>query len=305
MLVSGLNLLTQNRLAYLYVLIGAALWGIIGLFVEELSDAGFTSLQIVTLRVVSAAVMLTVYLALTNPDLLKINIKDSFSFVGTGIFSIVFFNWCYFTAIDEISLSIAVILLYTGPAFVVILSWMFFGESMTMRKILALVLTLMGCVLVVNIFPLDVASLNIFGLLTGLGSGFGYALYSIFGKYALRKYESLTVITYTFLFASAVLLPANGIFIEPARLASPGIWPVILGLGLFPTAVAYLLYTTGLSMVESSRASIAATFEPVVATLIGVFVFDEFLTTYQWFGIFLVLIAVVLIQLKRKKVTGT
>ncbi len=277
----------------------------IGIFVEELSGAGFTSLQIVTLRIVSAAVMLTVYLAVKNPELLKIDVKDSFSFVGTGIFSIVFFNWCYFTAIDEISLSIAVILLYTGPAFVVILSWMLFGEPMTNRKILALLLTLMGCVLVVNIFPLDIQSLNLFGLLVGLGSGFGYALYSIFGKYALRKYKSLTVITYTFLFASAVLLPASGIFIEPGQLSSPRVWPVILGLGFFPTVVAYLLYTTGLSMVESSRASIAATFEPVVATLIGVFVFDEFLTVYQWFGIFMVLAAVILIQLKRKKVTGT
>lgn len=300
-----MNFLTKNRLAYLYVLLGAALWGIIGIFVEELSRAGFTPLQIVTLRVVSAAIMLTVYLALKNPGLLKIEVRDSFSFVGTGIFSIVFFNWCYFTAIDEISLSVAVILLYTGPAFVVILSWILFGEPMTSRKIVSLLLTLTGCVLVVNIFPLDVQSLNIFGLLVGLGSGLGYALYSIFGKHALRKYESLTVITYTFLFASAVLLPASGIFIEPRQLSQPRVWPLILGLGFFPTVVAYLLYTTGLSMVESSRASIAATFEPVVATLIGVFVFNEFLTVYQWFGIFMVLAAVVLIQLKRKKVTGT
>lgn len=304
-LESDLNFLTKNRLAYLYVLMGAALWGIIGIFVEDLSRAGFTSLQIVTLRVVSAAIMLTVYLALKNPGLLKIEIRDSFSFVGTGIFSIVFFNWCYFTAIDEISLSIAVILLYTGPAFVVILSWILFGEPMTSRKIIALLLTLAGCLLVVNIFPLNIQSLNFFGLLVGLGSGFGYALYSIFGKHALRKYESLTVITYTFLFASAVMLPVSGIFIEPDQLSSPRVWPVIVGLGFFPTVVAYLLYTTGLSMVESSRASIAATLEPVVATFVGVLVFDEFLTVYQWLGILLVLAAVVLIQLKRKKVTGT
>lgn len=290
---------TSNRLAYIYVLIGAALWGIIGLFVDALSQAGFTSLQIVTLRVVSAAVMLTFFLAIKDPKLLKIDIKDSFSFIGTGIFSIVFFTWCYFTAIEEVSLSIAVILLYTGPAFVTLLSWILFGEPMTKRKISALLFTLVGCALVIKVIPTSDQRISLYGFLVGLGSGFGYALYSIFGKHALKKYQSLTVITYTFIFASAVMLPVSGFSIQTEELTSVYIWWQILGLGFFPTALAYMLYTTGLSMIESSRASITATVEPVVATLLGVFVFNEILTIYQIIGIVLILVAVVLIQLKK------
>ncbi len=295
----------SNRLAYIYVLIGAALWGIIGLFIDALSQAGFSSLQIVTLRVVSAAVMLVCFLAAKSPELLKIDLKDSLSFIGTGIFSIVFFNWCYFTAIEEISLSVAVILLYTGPAFVAILSRIFFGESLTKRKVGALVVTLIGCALVVKLVPVGDQKLSWYGILVGLGSGFGYALYSIFGKHALKKYESLTVITYTFVFASAVLLPTSGLTIEFDQLASKHIWLQILGLGFFPTALAYMLYTQGLSMIESSRASITATIEPVVATLIGVWVFDELLTSYQIIGMLLILTAVVLIQLKRRRFSPT
>lgn len=296
---------SQNRLAYIYVLVGAALWGLIGLFIDELSQAGFSALQIVTLRVVSAAVMLIIYLAAKNPALLKIDLKDSFSFIGTGIFSIVFFNWCYFTAIEEVSLSIAVILLYTGPAFVAVLSRVIFKEPLTNRKVGALILTLLGCALVIKVIPFTDQHISWFGILVGLGSGFGYALYSIFGKHALKKYESLTVITYTFIFASVVLLPVSGITIEADQLASSHVWWQILGLGFFPTALAYMLYTTGLSMIESSRASITATIEPVVATLLGVFVFSEMLTIYQVMGILLVLTAVVLIQLKRKRVSIT
>jgi len=293
----------SNRLAYIYVLLGAALWGIIGLFVDALSQAGFTALQIVTLRVVSAAVMLTLFLAIKDPKLLKIDLKDSLSFIGTGIFSIVFFTWCYFTAIEEVSLSIAVILLYTGPAFVTLLSWLIFGEPLTRRKIGALLLTFVGCALVIKLIPFSDQRISWYGFLVGLGSGFGYALYSIFGKHALKKYKSLTVITYTFIFASAVMLPVSGLGIETGQLSSFNVWWNILGLGLLPTALAYLLYTTGLSMVESSRASITATIEPVVATLLGVFVFNEILTIYQVFGIVLVLVAVVLIQLKKPQVT--
>lgn len=296
---------SQNRLAYIYVLLGAALWGIIGLFIDALSQAGFSSLQIVTLRVVSATVMLVIFLVLKDPKLLKIDLRDSLSFIGTGIFSIVFFNWCYFTAIEEVSLSVAVILLYTGPAFVAVLSRIFFGEPLTKRKIGALLVTLIGCMLVVKLVPVGDQKLSWYGILVGLGSGFGYALYSIFGKHALKKYESLTVITYTFVFASAVLLPTSGLTIEFDQLASANVWYQIVGLGFFPTALAYMLYTQGLSMIESSRASITATIEPVVATLIGVWVFDELLTSYQIIGMLLILTAVVLIQLKRRRISAT
>ena len=282
----------------MYVFLGAALWGIIGLFFEELSQAGFSALQIVTLRVVCATAMLVCFLTVINPQLLKIDLTDSMSFIGTGIFSTVFFNWAYFTAIEEVSLSVAVILLYTGPAFVVILSRIFFKEPITSRKIGALVLTLLGCLLVVKVFPSGVEHISWYGILVGLGSGFGYALYSIFGKHALKKYHPLTVITYTFVFASAVMVPASGITISTANLQSAHVWMNILGLGFFPTALAYYLYTMGLSMVESGRASIAATVEPLVATLLGVFVFNDVLTAFQIVGMLLVLAAVVLIQFK-------
>lgn len=284
----------------MYVLLGASLWGIIGLFIQALYGAGFSAFQIVTLRVVSAALMLTLYLLIWKPSLLKVEWKDLLSFVGTGIFSIVFFNWAYFTAIEAVSLSVAVILLYTGPAFVVVLSRLVFGEPLTLRKAAALGLTLAGCVLVAGVIPLHTHHLSWYGLLVGLGAGFGYALYSIFGKYALRKYDPLTVITYTFLFASAFMLPVSGWSLHPGQWSAGYVWPLILGLGFFPTALAYGLYTKGLSMVESGRASVTATIEPVVATLLGVWVFRESLSVYQLTGMALVLAAVVLIQFRKR-----
>ena len=120
---------------------------------------------------------------------------------------------------------------------------------MTARKIAALALTLLGCVLVIKVFPITADRISWYGLLVGLGSGFGYALYSIFGKHALKKYNSLTVITYTFVFASVVLLPTSGVTIEIGQLSSVDVWYYIIGLGFFPTVLAYMLYTQGLSMI--------------------------------------------------------
>lgn len=245
--------------------------------------------------------MLVAYLAVVNPDHLKIKLKDTPIFIGTGILSMVFFNWCYFTAIEEVSLSIAVMLLYTGPSFVIILSRLFFKEYLNLPKIIALFLTAFGCMLVVQLFPLSNKTISIYGLLVGLGSGFGYALYSIFGKIALRKYSILTIITYTFIFASVVLLPVSGISIDADLVLRRDNILSVLGLGLLPTVIAYLLYTKGLSMIESGKASITATVEPVVATTVGVYVFNEVLTLFQLIGILLIISAVIILQIKREE----
>jgi len=285
-------------LPYIYIAAAAALWGGIGIFVHALDKAGFSSLQIVALRVGVAAIFFMIYIGVTNPALFRIKALDSLYFVGTGILSISFFNWCYFTAIQETSLSVAVILLYTGPAFVVILSRVFFNERFTVQKLLALLFTLVGSVLVVELLPYTANGISAYGILVGLGAGFGYALYSIFGKSALEKYSVLTILFYTFLMASIAMIPVSGLHKpEMIQLVSEPhniMW--ISGIGIFPTVLAYLLYTRGLSKIEAGKASITAMMEPIAASLIGIFLFGEILTLLQVSGILLVLFSVVLIQ---------
>lgn len=289
----------ERSLPYLLVAAAAILWGGIGIFIEALDRMGFSSMQIVALRVGSATVMLFAYLLIRNRSLLRIDLSDAHYFLGTGVLSIAFFNWCYFTAIKELSVSVAVILLYSGPAFVVIMSRIFFGEPMTKTKILALLLTIAGCALVVELIPIQVQSISWYGILMGLGSGFGYALYSMFGKMAQKKYATLTILFYTFLTASIVMLPLSGI-LAPQNISlidGPAfLWT--LGLGLLPTVLAYLLYTEGLSRIEAGKASITALLEPVAATILGVLVFKEVLSIGQIAGIVLVIVSVVMIQLR-------
>jgi drug/metabolite transporter (DMT)-like permease len=289
----------MNRWAYVLIGSGAALWGLIALFVEGLYEYGFTPLQVVALRVVIAACLLILVILIKNPALLRIDWRDSFYFVGTGVFSIVFFNWCLFTAIQETSITVAAILLYTAPAIVTLLSRFLFKESLTTRKIVALLMTLIGCVCVIGIIPGGTSAVSLFGVIVGLGSGLGYALYSIFGKYALEKYSSMTVTLYTFIFAAVAIVPFSGLWSEGDVLLQEEVVLNTIGIGFFSTVLAYLLYTFGLKYVESSRASITATIEPVVAALIGVFVFREPLGGWQIAGILLVLSAVMIVQEKR------
>ncbi|MBN3556565.1 EamA family transporter [Fictibacillus nanhaiensis] len=294
----------QTKLAFLYVAIGASLWGIIGSFVKELTLAGFTSLQIVFLRAASAFLLFLAWIVVKNPGLLRIHLKDIWYFLGTGVLSVSFFNWCYFTTIQTSSLAIAAILLYTAPAFVLVISALVFKEPLTRQKLVALASTFFGCTLVSGLFSAQI-ELSMLSLLIGLGAGFGYSLYSIFGKLASRKYETLTISIYTFFFAMLALFPISGITSTDIQVFSPSVVMNVIGLGLFPTVFAYWFYTQGLQQIDASKASIVSTIEPVVATLMGVILFKESISFVQGIGILFVLGSVLLIQERTGKSVQT
>src|SRR5690625_3752101 len=289
--------------AYIYIIIGAGLWGIIGWFVKHLYSYDFTPMEVVTLRVVSAALILVIYLLIKSPKQLKLyQLSDVKYFIGTGIFSIIFFNYCMFTTIELSTIPVATALLYTAPGFVIILSFIFFKEPLTKVKIATLFITLIGTAFVAGLIPLNVELFKITTILFGLGSGVGYALYSIFSKFALKKYTSLSITTYTFILAAIALIPFFPFKEKFELLLEPKVLLFSLGLGILPTAFAYIIYTYGLNKTEASKASILSTIEPVVATIIGIFVFTEPFSFVQMIGMSLIILAVILIQLDSKKV---
>ncbi len=258
-------------------------------------------MEVVTLRVWSTTIILLFYMIIKAPRKLKLqSIYDLKYFIGTGIFSIIFFNYCMFTAIDLSTIPVATALLYTAPAFVTILSFLLFKEPFTRVKLIALFITLLGTCFVVGLIPISVASLKLNSLLFGIGSGIGYALYSIFSKFALKKYTSLSITTYTFFIASITLLPFFPYSEKFHLLLQPSVLLYAFGLGFLPTAIAYIVYTYGLNQTEASKASILTTIEPVVATLIGVFIFHEAFTIFQMVGMVCILGSVMLIQVYSK-----
>lgn len=275
------------------ILLAGILWGSMGIFVRNLNSMGLASMDIVALRATVTFAVLFVYMILFRRKLLRIRIRDLWCFAGTGICSIVFFNVCYFKAITLTSLSAAAVLLYTAPAIVTVLSFFLFREKMTKFKILALVMTIAGCVLVTGVLN-DSGGISGAGLLAGLGAGLGYALYSVFGRYALeRGYDSLTITFYTFFIAAAAsLLLSNGRQVMGTAFESPGMLLFCCVFGILCTVVPYVAYTIGLKHTENSKASIVASVEPVAATVLGVILFHEALTVQEAAGILLVLAGV-------------
>ncbi len=292
----------KKKIAALAVLAAAALWGTMGVFVRHFNAAGLYALDVCLLRMAAGLVLMSVYLVLFHREKLKIRLRDVWCFIGTGVCSLFFFSVCYFKTIEMTSMAVAGVLLYTAPIFVMLMSLVLFREKMTGRKAIALVLAFAGCVLVSGLGGEDALSRE--GILIGLGSGFGYALYSIFGRYAInRGYESWTVTFYTFLFCTvAAVFTADWGAIGTAFSQNTSLWLWLAGMGLTTACIAYFLYTWGLERIESSRASILASLEPVVAAILGVVVFHESIPAAGIVGIVLVLGAIVVLSVKDKSV---
>lgn len=283
-------------MATLSIIAAGICWGIIGLFSRTLAGFGLSPLQLALGRSLVTALILVAVAVIRDPRSLHIRKKDCWMFLGTGIGSLVFFNVCYFTAIQLTTLSVAAILLYTAPSIVMIFSVVLFKERFTSLKALCLLLSFSGCVLVSG---LGAGSVSTAGILAGLGAGLGYALYSVFGHYALEKYRPLTVTSWTFIVASLALLPFSGIT-QIGRLAMENTAVIffLLLLGLLSTALPYSLYTFGLRRMEAGRASVLASVEPLTSTLTGFAVFHEDLTLSGVLGIICILTAVVLLGKK-------
>lgn len=288
----------KKTMPVLMILTAAAGWGIIGMFTRPLSSAGLSAFQITFIRCIITALAMGLYLAFKNPSMLKIKLRDIWMFLGTGILSIIFFNVCYFLTIEHTTLATASLLLYTAPCFVMIMSAVIFKEKITPHKLTALVAAFLGCGLAAG-FTGENPGAGV--VLTGIGSGLGYASYSIFSKLALRKYNTYTIVFYTFIIAAVCL----ALFCRPeeaaAKLASDAELLLTGGLlGTVSTFIPYILYTKGLLSVEAGKASVLAFAEPMVAAAAGIAVFGETLNLKNSLGMGLIFISILLLSLPEK-----
>lgn len=291
----------MKRWQSLLILLAGTLWGTMGIYVRRYNEEGLQALDIVAIRVVLTFIILLMGLICIKPKLLSIRLKDIWCFLGTGVCSILFFNYCYFKTISMTSMSVAAILLYTAPSIVMLFSYFLFKEQITRIKIVALILAFVGCIFVTGIIGNE-GDLSGAGILTGLGAGLGYALYSIFSRYALeRGYHSLTILLYTFLLASmGVLFMVDRQAIGRVVLKDGESLVFALAFATATTILPYLTYTIGLKYVETGKASILASVEPVVATVLGILLYGEAISLSGIMGIFMVILSIIICNLQGK-----
>jgi DME family drug/metabolite transporter len=281
---------------YLFVVVGATFLGTIGIAARFIYQQEPDPLTVVTYRALIAFLALLVVAIVVNPNWLRIRKKDFLFFAVYGLLSVTLCFLLFLYAIKFTTVATATILLYTYPAFIVVLSRLFLGEQFTKAKILALLLTFLGCVLVIQAYNPAAFKPNLRGVIYGVGAGVGAGLYSVFGKKGVSRYSSFTVVTYALGFGSFFLILIRGTR-TLVSVSYPAItWMWIFALAILSTLVGYSFYTKGLRYLEAGRAGIAATWEVVVASALAFVIFGETLTYLQILGAVLVLAGIVVVR---------
>jgi drug/metabolite transporter (DMT)-like permease len=203
--------------------------------------------------------------------------------------------------------AVSTVLAYSSAAFSAVLGWRLFHESLGFSKILAVVLSLGGCVFVSGAYDPATWQLNAVGITTGLLSGLAFAAYSLMGKLSARRgINPWTALLYSFLIAGVLLVFFN--FFEawlPAGIASTNFlwlgdawiaWLVLISLAWLPTIGGYGLYTVSLGYLPVSVANLIATLEPAMTAAWAYLLLDERLSFLQILGSAMIIAGVVLLR---------
>jgi drug/metabolite transporter (DMT)-like permease len=285
----------SRAVGYALALLAGCLWASLVVLGKLLVATGIDPVTMVGVRAAMAFLMLAGVLAVFNRRLVTLKLRDVPLFLGYG--TCVAFNYAlYFFAFKWTTGTMAVILMYTYPLFVALLAGVLLGERLDTVKSVALGLTLAGCFFVVQAYNRDALMFNLRGVLSGLGAALAMALYSIIGKKATARYNSWTVVMWGFGFGSLLLLASRvGDLGAIARIPS-GVWGGIFLVALFPTLLAYAVFTRAMTHIEATRASITASIEPAVGAAAAWVFLGERLEALQWFGAAAVIGGVLLLQ---------
>ena len=196
----------KNKIYVIMVILAGAFWGSSCLFVDIFTkDFEFTSIQSTAIRVLFAAIILNIAVIVKGRGFgaYKISPISYLLAACSGIFSVLSMCLFYYSCMNETSAAVAVVLLYTAPIFVMVMSLIFFKERLTVKKITAFAFAIVGCALVSGI--VSGSAISIWGLTAGVLSGFSYSLYGIFASFYMKKNDDpMTFSALNFLFASIV-----------------------------------------------------------------------------------------------------
>ncbi len=299
----------KNKLNVVMVILSGVFWGSSCLFVEYLKDTlELSSTQISAIRICLAALILNIVLIIKGKgfSFYKISAKSWLIAACSGIFSVLAMCLFYYGAIMETSAAVAVILLYTAPIFVMIMSLIFFKERITAKKIFSFCFAITGSALVSGIA--SGIKISAIGIFFGLMSGFTYSLYGIFTSFFMKKNKDpllFTAINFLFAAIGALLISKPW---EIARITSnsesvPFSILIYFLLALCTAVLPFLLYTGGLVGVKPDTASILAFTEPLTACIFGVFVLGQPMDSFGAVGIVCVCVAIVILNVNFKKNT--
>ena len=283
---------------WIMLILLSILWGG-SFFFMKLSLAELPPLLIVFCRVGIAAITLLAYLKISGKKLPS-GAKIWLAFFTMGfINNLVPFSLLLW-GMTEIASGLAAILNAVTPVFTILVAhFMTSDERISVNKIAGVVLGLAGVVVLIGFDALDGFNTSTLAMLACLGAALSYAIAATYGRRFRNLDVQPTQVAFGQVTASSLLLfPVAIYFDSPWNLSLPGLntWLALLALGIFSTALAYVLYFRILQVAGATNIALVTLLVPVSAILLGWFILDETLSANHFVGMALITLGLLAID---------
>ena len=289
----------MKKLYLILPVLAGIMFGSSGIFVRTLTQNGIDSTTLLFLRFSIAIIPILIAILLTDKKLFKIDLRDIPIFLVCAI-CIVGLNLCYNESMNSIPLSLAATLLSIAPIFVLIFAYVLFREKITKRKLICMILAIIGCMLMTGVLESDIVNMPLFGIVSGIGAALCWAIYLMASKKLIeRGTHTFTILIYSIIMLTIALIPftdfgqiSNFININPALTI---IFLIIHS--TFSFALPYIFTTISLNHIDSGISSILLSgAEPFAALIFGLMLYSEVPTLLMFCGFILTIIAMMMLS---------
>ncbi|WP_366922742.1 DMT family transporter [Metallumcola ferriviriculae] len=202
----------------------------------------------------------------------------------------------FFMSLQFINASLASVLLYTYPVFVTLGSMLFLKKPVSLRQLLAILCTVAGTLLVLNIFSVNLTGWSTVGVLLGLLSGITYAFYNVMGEVTLSHHDPFTVTAITQFASTGALVVIRPGVTTMLFTGDVEAWFVGALLAIVTSIVPFFLLLHGIKMLGAARSAIISTFELPMTMLLSFILLEEQINEVQLIGAVLVLFGIIVLQ---------
>lgn len=296
----------MKKIYLILPILAGIMFGSSGIFVRTLTQNGIDQPTLLFLRFSIAIVPILIAILLTDRKLFKIELKDIPLFLACSL-CILGLNLCYNQSMNTVPLSLAAVLLSIAPIYVLVIAYFLFGEKITSKKLVCMILAIFGCILMTGVLESDLGSISTFGILSGIGAGLFWAFYLMASKKSIEnENHTFTILFYSIIFITIALIPfsdfgqiSNFVSINPAFT----IMFLILH-STFSFALPYIFSTLSLKYIDSGTSSILLSgAEPFAALIFGFLIYAEIPTPLMFCGFILTIIAMMMLSRNDTKTT--
>ena len=288
--------MNSKQLGIIEIIIATLIWGTLGIIIKSIE---MEPASIVAYRSL-IAVPIMIFLLRKKVHLIKNKKKEkkkgNFMLLVLSGIAITLAWTAHFSAFKLTSIANTVILLYTGPVYVAILSPLLLKEVREKRANICLILSVLGMLLIYNQGLGN--ELNNKGLLFGALSGILFAFVIISTKKLSKYYSSITIVGTQIIISAIILSPE--LVVEREVIINNII--LLLTLGIIHTAIAEFLYIDGLIKISAQKASTISYIEPASAIIYAIILFNEIPQGLEIVGITLIALSNLILNIKSKDI---